>query len=87
MVMKMNKTKFIQTISEKTGYSIEDSTRINDVIERNFIISKKSKDKIVEDLIKEFNISNEESERIYEICTEIMVTAIKDKLKHPFRSN
>ena len=31
MVMKMNKTKFIQTISEKTGYSIEDSTRINDV--------------------------------------------------------
>ena len=87
MVMKMNKTKFIQTISEKTGYSIEDSKRINDVIERNFIISKKSKDKIVEDLIKEFNISNEESERIYEICTEIMVTAIKDKLKHPFRSN
>ena len=85
MVMKMNKTKFIETISEKTGYSIEDSTRINYIIEDNFILSRKSKDKIVDALMNEFNISNDEAEKIYIICTEIITKAIKDKLIHPFK--
>ncbi len=86
MVKKMNKTKFIKKLSEKTGYSIEDCTRINSIIEDNFIISKKSKEKIINDLMIEFNINYEEASRIYEISTEIIVTAIKTKLIHPFKN-
>ena len=53
----MNKSQFINELSKKTNYSIEDCTRINSILEDNFIISRKSKDKIVSSLMSEFNIS------------------------------
>ena len=80
MVIMMNKTKFIEEISNKTGYSLEDSTRINTIIENNFIISKKSKCKIIDELQFEFNISFEEAEHIYEVCAEIISTALKKQI-------
>ena len=82
----MNKTKFLEKLSSETGYSKEDTILINDILERNFVISRKSKDKIVEDLINTLKIDIEEANRIYEISSSIIAKAIKDKLIHPFRS-
>lgn len=81
----MNKSHFINELSKKTNYSIEDCTRINSILEDNFIISRKSKDKIVSSLMSEFNISEEEANTIYNISVEIITTSIKNKIKHPFK--
>ena len=81
----MNKLQFINELSKKTNYSIEDCTRINSILEDNFIISRKSKDKIVSSLMSEFNISEEEANNIYNISVEIITTSIKNKIKHPFK--
>lgn len=81
----MNKSQFINELSKKTNYSIEDCTRINSILEDNFIISRKSKDKIVSSLMSEFNISEEEANTIYNISVEIITTSIKNKIKHPFK--
>lgn len=81
----MNKSQFINELSKKTNYSIEDCTRINSILEDNFIISRKSKDKIVSSLMSEFNISEEEANNIYNISVEIITTSIKNKIKHPFK--
>ena len=46
----MNKEKFIEELSNKTGYSKENCTIINSVLEDNFLIGKKNKDKIITSL-------------------------------------
>ena len=48
MVMKMNKKEFIKALSEKMNYSEEKCLVINEILESNFFISKKSKDKIMD---------------------------------------
>lgn len=86
MVMKMNKSKFIDKIAEELECSLEKATVINSCLEDNFFISKKSKDIIIADLIKKLDISLEEATNIYEVSTKIAKTALKDTLKHPFRN-
>lgn len=86
MVMKMNKEEFINALSEKINYSIEDTTRINSILEDNFIISKKNKQKIIDSLMNEFSINEEEADKIYNASVELITKQIKDKLRHPFKS-
>ena len=80
----MNKTEFINELSNKTNYSIEECTKINEIIERNFIISKRSKEKIINNLISELDYTDEEADNIYNISVEIIKKSIKEKLIHPF---
>lgn len=86
MVMKMNKEEFINALSEKINYSIEDTTRINSILEDNFIISKKNKQKIIDSLMNEFSINEEEADKIYNASVELITKQIKNKLRHPFKS-
>ena len=86
MVMKMNKTSFINELSEKLGYSIEECTKINEVIENNFIISRKSKDKIISELGNVLNIDEIKAEEIYNTSVEIITKSKKNRIKHPFKS-
>ena len=65
MVMKMNKKEFINELSRKLTLSIEQCVKINDILESHFFISKKSKDRIIEELINEFSIEKEEAIHIY----------------------
>lgn len=81
----MNKTDFINELSNRTNYSIEECTKINEIIERNFIISKKSKEKIITDFINELNYTEEQAENVYKIAVEIITKSIKEKIIHPFK--
>lgn len=81
----MNKTEFIQKLSEVLSYSKEKCTIINDILENNFFISKKNKDKIVSEFIQELNVDEKEANKIYNTATKIINDEIKNKLKHPFR--
>lgn len=84
--MKMNKTEFIKELSRVTGYSIDECNIINDVLENNFFISKKSKDKIINELMSKLQINETEATSIYEKAKMIFNDEIKNKLKHPFKS-
>lgn len=81
----MNKKEFLKTLELKTGYNEEKCILINDVLENNSLIGKKNKEKVVNDLIEKC-FSKEEAEKIYEICSKIIVSEIKEKIKHPFKS-
>ena len=80
----MNKNEFIRELSNKTNYSIEECTKINEILENNFIISKQSKEKIINSLVNELNYTLEEADNIYNISVEMIAKSIKEKLKHPF---
>lgn len=86
MVKKMNKMEFINTLSERLSYPIEKCIIINDVLESNFFISKKSKDTIIKELVKRLDINSLEAEKIYDEAILIIKDEIKSKLKHPFKS-
>lgn len=85
MVMKMNKTEFINELANQINYPLEKCTLINEVLESNFFISKKSKDKIIMDLIQKLDIDKTEADRIYNNSAKIIADQIKNKLKHPFK--
>ena len=87
MVIQMNKSGFIEEISKQTKRDIRDSIIIADCFDNHFIIGKKNKDKTVLDIKEKLEITEEEADEVYNIVSNIIATAIKDKLKHPFRSN
>lgn len=86
MVMNMNKTEFIDELSNQLSYPQERCIIINDILENNFFISKNNKDKIIEELTQALNVDNEEANKIYDIAVKIVKDEVKDKLKHPFRN-
>lgn len=86
MVMKMNKKEFVMELSRELNYSEDKCTIINDVLESNFFISKKNRDKIIGELSTKLDIDNEEATNIYDKAVNIINTEIKNKLKHPFKS-
>lgn len=86
MVKQMNKREFIEKLSSELSYSVEKCTIINDVLENNFFISKKSKDKILNDLIEKLSITESEAGKIYDVSISIIKDEIKNKIKHPFKN-
>lgn len=84
MVMKMNKEKFIKELENVTGLDNGKCIIINNILESNFIIGKKNKEKIVSDVMEKLEMTREEAEKIYESAMSILGMGIKDKLKHPF---
>ena len=86
MVMKMNKNEFIEAMSKELGYSIDKCTIINDILENNFFISKKSKDPIISELIARLDITDDEANHIYEAAVKLIKDEVRDKIKHPFKN-
>jgi len=82
----MNKSEFIKKLSHELSYTIDECTIINDILESNFFISKKSKDKIINDLIQKLSITEREAKNIYDTSISIVKDEIKNKMKHPFKN-
>ncbi len=81
----MNKTSFIQTLSEREQLTQEQSTAVNEILENNMIFIKKSREKITFEIAEKLSVDSERANEIYHTVRDIIDTAIKDKLKHPFR--
>lgn len=82
----MNKEKFMKELERVTGLDNEQCIIINNILESNFIIGKKNKEKIISDISKQLDLTTTKAEKIYESSMSIIGSGVKDKLKHPFRS-
>lgn len=82
----MNKTEFINELSKATNYTQEECVIINEVLESHFFISKKNKDKIIADLMNRLSFDENKADEVYNASMQIITGNVKDKLKHPFRS-
>lgn len=47
----MNKEEFIENLSEQTELTKEESLIVNNILENNFFISKRYKDKIISEIV------------------------------------
>jgi len=86
MVMKMNKTMFLKELQEKTNLSKKDTLVVSSMLDEYFVFGKKNKDKIVSAIKEKLNITDTQADEIYNIAMSIITSNIKDKIKHPFRS-
>lgn len=82
----MNKRDMINMLKEKTNYNEEKCIIINDILEDNFIIGRKNKDKIISQLIEKINVTLDEAEEIYNAAMEIVTVSVKDSVKYYFKS-
>lgn len=82
----MNKSEFIKELSKQTGYDGERCNTINSIVEDTFIIGKSNKEKMIEKFEKQINLNENEANKLYETVMEIIGSEIKNKLKHPFKS-
>ena len=80
----MNREKFTEKLSKQADLTKEKAILVNDILENNFFISKRYKDKIISEIVLSLNININEATKIYEIAKDIIGSEIKNKLKHPF---
>lgn len=83
----MNKTKFIEELSNKTGISKDICEEINKILESTFLIGKNNKDKILNTIKEKFNFDDEKVNKIYDTAMDILGNNLLDKIKNPFKSN
>ena len=86
MVKKMNKTYFLKQLQEKTNLSEKDTIVVSDILDDYFVFGKKNKEKIVNAIKEKLDLTDERSDEIYNIAMSIISSNIKEKLKHPFKS-
>lgn len=86
MVMKMNKSKFINELSKETGYNDDKCLLINNVLENYFIFNKKNRERIIQDLKLKVGLNEDDAENVYDIAMKIINKELKNKLKHLFKS-
>ena len=84
MVMKMNKQGFIEEIGRQTGYDRGKCIIISDSLEDNFLFGNNNRLKTIDALMRNLNCDEEEANHIYDITSSIIVSAIKNRIKHPF---
>ena len=86
MVKNMNKHEFINRLSNEIHYSIDDCIKINEILEKHFFLRQKNQEKIVNEFVHTFDITNTEAEHLYHCARKIIQGEVKEKLKHPFKS-
>ena len=82
----MNKSEFIKELSKQTGYDEEKCIVINSIVEDTFIIGKKNKDKMIEKFEEQISLDENEANKLYGTVISIIGSELKNKLKHPFKS-
>lgn len=82
----MNKEEFINELSNQTKLDKDKCILINNILEDTFLIGKNNKEKKITRFMDELNLSREEANNIYNTASNIMAKALKEKLKHPFKS-
>lgn len=85
-MMKMNNKGFINELSKRLLLTEEKCIIINEILEENFFISKKSKPNIIDELMSKLDITRDSAENIYDVSVQVLNSEIKNKLRHPFGS-
>lgn len=83
----MRKHDFISTLSEKSNITIEEASRVNDIIEAHSLIGKKSKEAATLEMSEALGIDYKRADEISNSAYSIIGEAMLDKIKHPFGSN
>lgn len=86
MVKKMNNKQVMKKVQEELKLDEKSLLIFSNIVNDIPIIGKKNKSKMTSAFIEQLNVNEETAEKYYETFSKIITTALKDKLKHPFRN-
>ena len=81
----MNKTFFINELKKELNCDDAYARIVLDLYEENFIIGNKKN--TMELFVNSLKISSEEANNLYEVCSGIVASSLKDRVLHPFKNN
>lgn len=76
----------MKELEKVTGLDTNQCTILNNILENHFLLGKNNKEKIINDVMLQLQMTREEAEEIYEKVMSVIGMGIKDKLKHPFKN-
>lgn len=85
--MKLNKKCFISALEKDTDLNYDECVILNKILESRFIIGRKNKDKIINDIKEKLNKDELEANKIYNEASNIIAKSIKEKIKHPLKKD
>ncbi len=80
----MNKEAFINELIKNTKYDEKTYVIINNILEKHFLVGRKNRKNIINDLKETLSITEDDAITIYDISSKIIFDEVKNKLKHPF---
>ena len=83
----MRKHDFIEELSEKANITIDEATKVNDIIEAHSIIGKKGKETATLEISEALGVDMTRADEISNTSYDIIGKALIDKIKHPFGEN
>ena len=82
----MNKRQFIGALQKKTNLTVEQCVIVNDILEDYLIFLPLNEPNIIQAFLKKLALNLETATEVYQISKEILEQALKESLKHPFKS-
>lgn len=70
----MNSIK--EKLKELTKRNDEEIAIIDEILSKHFVIGRNNKEKIIVDFKEKLNINDEEADKLYNTCSEIIVKGI-----------
>ena len=80
----MNKKYFVNELIKELNCDETYARQVLDLYEENFIIG--NKEKTIKLFVDKLNVSNEEAKNLYETCSKIVSSSLKNKILHPFKN-
>lgn len=82
----MNNKELINKVNEQLKLSNESLLIFSEIVNDIPIIGKNNKEKMINEFINKLNVDKKTAEYYYETFSSILVSKMKDKIKHPFKS-
>ena len=82
----MNNQQVMKKVNDELKLDDKSLLTFSNIVNDIPVVGKSNKDKIIKEFVKQLDVDESIAEHYYEVFYEIITTAIKDKLKHPFKS-
>ncbi|MCQ2467685.1 MAG: hypothetical protein MJ166_09225 [Clostridia bacterium] len=80
----MRKNSFIDELASVAGITIDEATKVNEIIEGHSLIGRNSKAAVVVEIAEALNVEEARADEISNVAYDILAKALKEKIKHPF---
>ena len=81
----MNNKQIMEKVNDTLRLDDKSLLIFSNIVNDIPIVGKSNREKIIKEFIEQLNVDEITAEHYYDVFSEVITTAIKDKLKHPFR--
>lgn len=81
----MNNKELMKKVNDELKLDDKSLMIFSNIVNDIPVVGKLNKEKIIKEFVKQLNVDEMVAEHYYDVFYRIITSAIKDKLKHPFK--